>query len=205
MFGFFNDINLFKMNLILRSLAILLLLTSTVSAQNIPDSIQTIQGKFDFIYNHKRNNYKIYKVIERVNVLKLKKNVLDTINVHKQTIGTKNKEIKGLNTTIKQLNSTITNTKSDLDNSISKENSISLLGIDVNKNTYNGILWSLIALLALALGFFIYKFSNSNIVTKEAQKELKNIEDELDTYRKKSIEREQKLRRQLQDEINKQK
>jgi hypothetical protein len=55
----------------------------------------------------------------------------------------------------------------------------------------------------LALFYFIFKFSKSNILTKEAQNNLLDIEQEFEEYRKKSIEREQKLRRQLQDEINK--
>jgi hypothetical protein len=52
--------------------------------------------------------------------------------------------------------------------------------------------------------FFMYKFSNSNLLTKEAKHNLAEVEQELSQFRKKTLEKEQKLRRQLQDEINKQ-
>jgi hypothetical protein len=41
------------------------------------------------------------------------------------------------------------------------------------------------------------------VLTKEAKANLQEAEEELTLFRKKSLEREQKLRRQLQDEINK--
>jgi hypothetical protein len=53
------------------------------------------------------------------------------------------------------------------------------------------------------LFYFIFKFSSSNVLTKEAQNSLLDVEQEFEQHRKKSLEREQKLRRQLQDEVNK--
>ena len=49
-----------------------------------------------------------------------------------------------------------------------------------------------------------YKFYNNKYFTKKAQNDLTEIEEEFAAFRKKTLEREQKLRRQLQDEINKQ-
>ncbi len=57
----------------------------------------------------------------------------------------------------------------------------------------------------MVLLFFIYKYKNSNSTTKEAKKNLAEIEDEFDDHRRTALEREQKVRRQLQDELNKQK
>ena len=52
---------------------------------------------------------------------------------------------------------------------------------------------------------FIYRFKNSNTVTKSAKKSLAEIEEEYEDHRRNALEREQKVRRQLQDELNKQK
>ena len=43
------------------------------------------------------------------------------------------------------------------------------------------------------------------MITVDAKKGKIEIEEEFENYRQRSIEREQKLRRELQDEINKQK
>jgi phosphoglycerate-specific signal transduction histidine kinase len=87
---------------------------------------------------------------------------------------------------------------------ITEKKSISFLGIQLKKSTYTIIVWSIILLLIIALLYFIYQYKNSYSVTSEAKSNLSEAEEELAIYKKKSLEREQKLRRQLQDEINKQ-
>jgi len=59
-------------------------------------------------------------------------------------------------------------------------------------------------LLALLL-FFIYKYKNSNSITRDVNMSLSEIEGEFEEHRKVALEREQKVRRQLQDELNKHK
>ena len=82
---------------------------------------------------------------------------------------------------------------------------MALFGMQMSKGGYNGLMWTIIAALLILLLFFIYKFKNSNAVTKQAKKSLLETEEEYEEYRRNSLEREQKVRRQLQDEINKQK
>ena len=87
---------------------------------------------------------------------------------------------------------------------ITKKNSISFLGIQLNKSTYTITVWSIILLLIIALFYFIYQYKNSYQIILHAKKNVLEAENELANNKKKSLEREQKLRRQLQDEINKQ-
>jgi hypothetical protein len=77
--------------------------------------------------------------------------------------------------------------------------------MQMSKGGYNALMWTIIAGLFALLLFFIYKFKNSNTITKQAKKALLETEEEYEEYRRNSLEREQKVRRQLQDEINKQK
>jgi hypothetical protein len=53
--------------------------------------------------------------------------------------------------------------------------------------------------------FFVFRFKSSNTLTNQAQKLLNETEEEFETYKRVAIEREQKVRRELQDEINKHK
>ncbi len=55
----------------------------------------------------------------------------------------------------------------------------------------------------MLLGFFIYKFNSSNVLTTEAKKAFQDLQVEFDNHKKSAREREQKLARQLQDELNK--
>jgi hypothetical protein len=82
---------------------------------------------------------------------------------------------------------------------------MALFGMQMSKGGYNALMWTIIAALFALLLLFIYKFKNSNSVTKQAKKVLLETEEEYEEYRRNALEREQKVRRQLQDELNKQK
>ena len=77
--------------------------------------------------------------------------------------------------------------------------------MQLSKGLYNIMLWSIIGVLLLLVFTFIYKFKTSNSITKAAKKSLEETEQEFEEHRRVALEREQKVRRQLQDEINKQK
>lgn len=162
----------------------------------------SIKGQFERIYRIS-TTYQTYKVIDRVEYENLKSNVLDSLKNSKKLISQEESLLKTERENVAQLNTSLKKTKLELDTALQKENSVSLFGAHLNKTTYNLILWTIIVLLAVGLGFFVFKFTKSNILTNDAQSNLLDLEEEFDSHRKKSIEREQKLRRQLQDEINK--
>ena len=82
---------------------------------------------------------------------------------------------------------------------------MNFLGIATSKSIYNTLIWSLIGVLILIILILIYKFIECNRVTKYANNQLLDLEKEYEDHRRIALEREQKVRRQLQDEINKQK
>lgn len=184
-------------------LLIIIISNFSITAQQKVTEENTLENQFDKIYRIS-TSYQTYKVINKLGYQKLKNNVIDSINIIKELLSEKESLLKSKDENIKILNTKIKKTQLNLDASITKENSIFLFGLELKKTTYNIILWTLIIALITGVGFLAYKFSNSNILTKEAENNLAEIEEELKHYRKKSTEKEQKLRRQLQDEINKQ-
>ena len=83
------------------------------------------------------------------------------------------------------------------------KNSINFFGIPLEKDIYSSIVWGIILVLGVLLIVFISKFAKSNSTTRSTLKDFEDLQNEYEEYRTKSIEREQKVRRQLQDEINK--
>ena len=197
-----NSIKTNKMRLHFLTLTAILT-TFFFNAQEPKKLDTTLSGQFDEIYRIS-TSYQTYKVISKDKFIKLKQNVLDTIQINKNIIAEKDNTLKAERKTIKVTKDTLTATRLKLDAALEKEDSISLFGLLVSKIIYSVILWSLIILLLLALLYFIFKFSRNNILTKKAESNLKNVEVDYEQYRKKALEREQKLRRELQDEINKQ-
>ncbi|QTD37460.1 hypothetical protein JL193_15440 [Polaribacter batillariae] len=180
--------------------------------ENTQETVQednSLEGQFDKIYRTSttykpKGTPKRYKVVDIKKYEELKSNVLDSIKVFQKLVLEKESLLKIEKDNIQKIQTNLSKTQLDLETATNKENSIPLFGLQLNKTTYNLILWGVILVLTLALSYFAFKFSRSHVITKEAQSNLLEIEQEFEQHRKKSLEREQKLRRQLQDEINKQ-
>tara|TARA_R110002074_G_scaffold161480_4_gene319376 strand:- start:48365 stop:48988 length:624 start_codon:yes stop_codon:yes gene_type:complete len=167
-----------------------------------------ISNQFDYIAK-RSGNYRAdgvrYEVVKETNLFKIRKNVLDSIAAMNKKTGELKSTIAEHETTITSLNKKLEETTTNLSAVTEEKDSMSFIGIPVSKGTYNFILWTIIAGLFLLLGLFIYRFRNSNILTQEAKQNLSELEVEYEDHRRRSLEREQKISRQLQDEINKQK
>ena len=186
------------------SLITAILFISISFAQKTKDIEEiSIRGEFDRLYRVS-TNYKGYKVINKEKFLDLKQQVLDSSKASQNLLIEKNNLLKASNLDNKKNQEALTLTKLTLETTLKKENSISLFGIQLSKFIYNFILWTLISLLLVLVIYLSFKFQKNNFLTKRATQNLKNVEYEYEQYRKKALEREQKLRRTLQDEINKQ-
>ncbi|EDM43508.1 UDP-N-acetylglucosamine 1-carboxyvinyltransferase [unidentified eubacterium SCB49] len=184
------------------SLSLLSLLTFNVLAQSNTENNNSIKNQFIDVVDGS-NSYQEFKVIPKSKLIVLRKNVSDSIDKLEQTILASQNKIDEQKAQISQLENTLSNTNADLAVSKEKEDGISFFGSLVKKATYNTIMWSIIGGLILALAFFIFKFKNSNAITKEANIKLAETESEFEAHRSKKLEEIQQIRRKLQDEINK--
>jgi len=166
----------------------------------------TISSQFEYLFKRSGNynaDGKRYEVVRQINLNKLRQNVLDTINEANKNAAALKSTIATHETSIAELNEQLESTKNNLNSVTEEKDSISLLGAMVSKATYNFILWTVIAGLLLLLLLFMYKFRNSNYLTSEAKTKLADLEVEYENHRRRALEREQRISRQLQDEINK--
>lgn len=191
------------MRLKLITLTALFITVISIAQETTKPEDTSLSGQFDKIYRTS-TTYQTYKVISKDKFLQLKQNVLDSLKNSKELVIEKNGLLNTERENTKKTLETLNDTKNKLATAIKKEGSISLLGVQVSKTTYNLILWTIILVLLLSLAYFIFKYTRNNILTKKAKSDLIEVESEYEKHRKKSIEREQKLRRELQDEINKQ-
>ena len=166
----------------------------------------TIDSQFEYVYK-KSGNYradgKRYEVVRIISLDKLRKNVIDSLEAQYKNAASLQATINGHESTIESLNKKLEATTTNLTSVTEEKDSMSFLGMMVSKVTYNSILWSIIAGLLGLMLFFMYKFRRSNILTSEAKSNLSELETEYEDHRRRALEREQKISRQLQDEINK--
>ncbi|MFI2743428.1 tRNA (guanine-N1)-methyltransferase [Zhouia sp. PK063] len=191
------------------TLLLLFITVLSVKAQeNEEDQLSLTNGSIDNQFEYiiqKSNKYQDYKVVKLNWLTLLKRNVHDSVaRIENELIESK-KLTNNQNQQIADLKKQLGNTNNNLNQVSEEKDSISFFGILIEKNTYKGIMWGIVVLLGAVLAFFVYKFKNANEVTQEAKKSLDELEIEYEEHRRKALEREQKVRRQLQDELNKQK
>lgn len=169
----------------------------------------TIPNQFEYVLrksgNFKGTDGQPYEAVKRSMFFNLRDNTIDSLNTLKTKLENSKITVEAQKKEVNDLKAKLESTQTALDTTKSEKDSMSLIGMQMSKTGYNVLMWTIIAgLLALFL-LFVYKFKNSNAVTREAKKALEDIEEQFDDHRRVALEREQKVRRQLQDEINKQK
>jgi len=158
----------------------------------------SLSEQFDFIFNNSVN-YKGVHVIKDEWFNKYQSHVIDSVNKLKTELTIEKQKL----TTISNENNALTSEIAHNEDIINQINNISFLGIRLDKDAYQGILWSIIIVLGVAMSYFIYKYKNSHVLTKNAILRFEELETELNESRSKSLEREQALNRKLFDEQKK--
>lgn len=188
------------MNPALKIFAFILLLSSSpLFAQQAP---KTLDEHFTDVID-KSNRYEDYKVVKRYKLDNLKKAVNDSIAAYKSEVNALQTTVSGLESKVASLEGQLQTLQQNLSSSQEAENQMSLFGAQTSKSSYNTIMWSIIGGLLFLLLIFIFRFRNSNALTRDAKSKLTEVEEEYESHRQRSLEREQQIRRKLQDEINK--
>jgi hypothetical protein len=185
-------------------LVIFFLITINTYSQKTKKETLTISEQFDEVFRIS-TNYKENKVIRKTIFQNLRNNALDSIErIHKE-LQLKNQRNNFLKDSLQTIKKELGNLNSDLKLIINEKDTIYLFGIKLSKVIYKIIIWITVLLLIFMLSYSLYEYKNSFLVTSQAKKNLIDAENELSDLRKNSLKKEQKLRRLLQDEINKHK
>lgn len=163
-----------------------------------------ISEQFEFILKNS-NKYQNYKVVKRVWIEQLQKNVADSIKEIRKDFVAEVAKVASQQTEIEKLKADLATVQQEITDLNNEKDSISLLGLQLSKSSYQSLMWGIIGVLAILWLFFAYRFKSSNAITKEAKAKLAETEHEFEEHRKRALEREQQVRRKLQDEINKNK
>ena len=162
----------------------------------------TLEGVFQQLID-RSGAWQNFKMLDRGKLAAFQRSMTDSINGVRSQLVAEKQKVKENEATIKELNDKITEIQAALDQTKDQKDSVSFFGLLISKGLYNTIMWGIVLALASLLVLYIYKFSNGNVVTKKSINDLNELQEEYENYRKAAIEREQKVRRQLQDEINK--
>jgi preprotein translocase subunit SecF len=152
----------------------------------------SLEAQLDYIQQRTRV-YNDYRAIREDVFLKLKRNVTDTLREARLEIADLNSQLTEKDSQIETLNTDLARTKTEKDEAIRNRDSLSFLGIQMNKTLYSSIVWLIIlGLVVLALIMF-FLFKRSHQVTREVKDHLQILQEEFEQYRKSSREKYEKL------------
>ena len=150
----------------------------------LPDELtrNSIKEQISYIQEHTRI-YENFRAIREDMFQKVNGNILDTLSADRKRIALLNKTKSGLNYSSDSLNTLLETTRNSLEKVTSTKNSIRVLGIEINKTTYNSFMWLIVAglLITLGLGFLVFK--RIWFVNSRTGKEIKELKDEFEAYR----------------------
>jgi hypothetical protein len=145
----------------------------------------TIQEQMNFL-EEKTRIYEDYRAIREDMFQGIKKNTIDSLTKAKSRISGFVKLTGSLNVRIDSLNSNLKITKEELKEISRTKNSISVFGSKIDKAVYNNIMWFIVAGLAFVLVIGFLTFKRNRTITVNTKKELKELNEEFEAYRKKT-------------------
>ena len=178
-----------------------MILSTSAIAQDINSGQNPVEEDFNNLIESS-NDYQGFKVVDYNELINLRNRATQHFNKQNEEIITQQNTLDIQQREVDSLRTELTNTHQELERINQDKDSITFLGIPFSKAGYMAFMWGLVALLILALIFFIYRYKQSHTHTVEARNNLITTEKEFDAYREKALEKEQRLGRQLQDERN---
>ena len=137
--------------------------------------------------------YENYRAIREDMFQKLKSNVNDSLSAADKKIAGLKKTASELNLSLDSLRANLQLTKTTLEEMTRTKNRLKVIGLNVNKDTYNGIMWTILGGLValLLLGFLVFQRNLST--TSNTKKEFQELKNEFEAYRKTTREAREKL------------
>ncbi len=174
-------------------IAVLLASGTRVYCQNeMPDVFkqETIPEQLKYLEEHTRI-YENYRAVREDIFQKVSKNTIDTLTKTTTKINALILHNRALNNRIDSLKKAQELFNAELKEVTRTKESISVLGLEINKKTYNSIMWTMMAALLLLLLIGYFTFMQNRSITLRTKKDLNELVDEYEKYKKKTrLERE---------------
>ncbi|PIB34326.1 hypothetical protein BFP72_02255 [Reichenbachiella sp. 5M10] len=179
----------------LLNLLFLLTLTSSYAQQ-------TIDEQFDDFYENSTSSWQEYNLIKRPLLKEFWTVVSDTVRLKNVEIVTLKSNIVTRDAEIVGLKKQLADIEVELSESTALNDTIGFVGVQMNKATYNIMVWLIILGLVVAIAVLYFMYMRSNKVTVDSRVSLESIEDEFRLYKEEAREKQVKLKRELQTALN---
>jgi hypothetical protein len=193
----------------MKRISILLICISVaagINAQTASDALkndsQTLRERY-LLMKTKSQNYQDYKVIKENLLDSWWKIVQDSLVAKQAAVHQSKAEANKLQTELAQNIETLKAKEASMADVNYASTHIKVLGIDFDKGFFAGLVGVIILILALAIGVIMYSLGLMRKNLKEKADLATAISAEYEEYKRKAMEKQTKLSRELQNERNK--
>ncbi|WKK73973.2 hypothetical protein QYS49_19305 [Marivirga salinae] len=144
-----------------------------------------------------------YKVISIAKVNSFGQIMNDSINSLKEKVSSSKNARLQAEKERDSAKSQMTELKNELETTQSAVDEMPFLGIPMSKTTYNIVMWSIVVILIAGLAIVYVMFLKSYRTTRQAKKDKELVDQELEDLRKRSHDKQVKIKRELQTALNK--
>ncbi len=188
-------------NLILLTIIILSSL-STISGQNSqPAEPENLTGQFKFLME-KAETYNDYIVIKETRLNEFWRVVEDSVQQFKTDIAAAQKILSDQHAEIENLQKSIKEKDELLATTDFAMTHIRFLGVDFSKRSFIFINVILIGGLVVLLALGSFQYNQNRLIARQKVLDCQQLEEEFNTLRSQSLEKQIKLKRELQTERN---
>ncbi len=160
----------------------------------MPEILQTgtLEEQLDYI-QERTQIYNNFRAIREDMFLQVKNNSLDSLAGARRVVNELTADLNSRDMDMDSLSALLDDTREDLNLAIRNRDNITFLGIPMNKTAYNLLVWFIIAGLAILLALGSLIFTRNRVITSKALRELEELNQEFESYRKSSREKREKL------------
>jgi hypothetical protein len=174
---------------------------ATPSATDPLQGSYTLKDRFS-IMKAKSQTYQNYKVIKESVLDGVWRIVQDSIHAKQQAVNQANQQIAALKADVKRIEDTMKQKEAGVQSIVHDSAHINVLGIDFTKGFFLTLTGILFAALIASLVFVLTRMKVLDKSIKEKTLTISLVSNEYDEYKKKAMEKQTKLSRELQDERN---
>lgn len=160
----------------------------------------SIEEQFEYIldksYNYLTDDIP-FEVIKNRYILAFKENLTDSLALLQQKIKAQKGLVDELYQQINASTNTINQLESDKSDLSTQTSTINILGFAIEKSLFKLIVLSVFTVLIIVVVVLISKLKEANEIVEEAKSEAEAAQKEQEKFRRTSMEREQKIKREL--------
>ncbi|HEY0742980.1 MAG TPA: hypothetical protein VGD40_16035 [Chryseosolibacter sp.] len=187
-------------------LVMVLLVAGSAFAQTAEDALrndqQTLRERY-LVMKMKSQNYQEYKVIKENILDGMWKIVLDTMTAKQAAIRKSQAEINNLQAELNKNLEALKSKEASMQDIVYASTHIRVLGIDFDKGFFAGLFGAILIIAGLVLAGVLYSMKVLKKNLSEKEELASAISNEYEDYKRKAMDKQTKLSRELQNERNK--